>query len=800
MTESGAGPRASGAAWVDETLAALTLEEKLLLLSGRDVWHTNGVDRLGIPVVKLVDGPNGARGADGNHGPTSTSFPVGAAMGATWDPELMEEVGKALGEQADAKGASVLLGPTVNIPRVPNAGRNFECFSEDPLLSGLLAAGYVRGVQSTGVAACIKHFVCNDQETDRYTIDARVDERTLREVYLEPFRIAVAEAGPWSAMTAYNSVNGTSCAAHPMVDEVLRSEFGFDGLVVSDWYGTYGPDALEGGLDLEMPGPGRWLGAEAAADAVVDDRIDADAVDRRVRRLLTLIERTGAAQRSLDEAADERPEHRALARRAAAEAMVLLRNDGALPLGPVGSVAVIGDLAVHTPHQGGGSSSVNAHRVVSVLDGLRDAVGPGTEIRYEPGGRVRRSLPAMDPDCLVAPFTATYFAGAEPTGDPVRVAHTDRGYLAFFGTKDEWVSFDRFSVRVAGSFRARTTGEHHFRFAAIGRLRVRVDGVVVADGWSAPRLDGEQVFDWRIELSTGETIDLELEYGSVDDGTTWRFLGFGCEEPDDAPDPDRAVALAAEADLAVVVVGLTPEWEAEGFDRPDLRLPAGQDDLVAAVAAVQPNTVVVVTAGSPVVLPWAEDVRAILHAWYGGQEVGHAVADVLVGDVDPGGRLPVTFPATSRQHPGLLNHPGSGGRVTYGEGVHVGGRAFDKLGLRPSFPFCHGLSYADLAFGEVSVRQIDGGSEVLVEVVNEGSRNGTEVVQVFGLGIGGVERRLVGFAKVRVSAGESRSVRVGVRAEQLATWDVGLRSWSPPSDRPSFEVVTSFGRLQLPGS
>jgi beta-glucosidase len=215
---------------------------------------------------------------------------------------------------------------------------------------------------------------------------------------------------------------------------------------------------------------------------------------------------------------------------------------------------------------------------------------------------------------------------------------------------------------------------------------------------------------------------------------------------------------------------------------------------------VQPNTVVVVTAGSPVVLPWAEDVRAILHAWYGGQEVGHAVADVLVGDVDPGGRLPVTFPATSRQHPGLLNHPGSGGRVTYGEGVHVGGRAFDKLGLRPSFPFGHGLSYADLAFGEVSVRQIDGGSEVLVEVVNEGSRNGTEVVQVFGLGIGGVERRLVGFAKVRVSAGESRSVRVGVRAEQLATWDVGLRSWSPPSDRPSFEVVTSFGRLQLPGS
>ncbi|NND84157.1 MAG: glycoside hydrolase family 3 protein, partial [Acidimicrobiia bacterium] len=349
------------------TLDALTDEEKLSLVAGKDLWHSNSVERLGVPTLKLIDGPNGARGADGNHGPTSLSLPVGVAMGATWDPDLIEEVGAVLGAETISKGGHVLLGPTVNIPRVPNAGRNFECFSEDPLLSGLLATGWIRGVQGAGVSACIKHFVCNDQETDRYDMDALVDERALHEVYLEPFRIAVERAGPWSAMSAYNTINGTTASEHPLLTEVLRDELGFDGAVVSDWYGTYSGAVAASGLDLEMPGSARWLSAEEITAAI--DRGDAswDDVDRKVEHLLTLMERSGARDRTdLTERAEDTPERRALARRVAAESITLLTNDGALPLERTPRIAVVGELAAETPHQGGGSSSVNPHRVVSI--------------------------------------------------------------------------------------------------------------------------------------------------------------------------------------------------------------------------------------------------------------------------------------------------------------------------------------------------------------------------------------------------------------------------------------------------
>ena len=426
--------------WVAETLARMTLDEKISLLAGCNRWETVPIERIGLPSLKLTDGPNGARGADANHGPTSTSFPVGAAMGATFDPDLIEEVGRALARETRAKGADVLLAPTVNIPRVPNAGRNFECFSEDPVLSGVLAAAYVRGLQEEGVGACIKHFVCNDQEHERNTIDAVVDERALREIYLEPFRIAVEASHPWAAMSAYNSINGTTASENQLLDDVLRDEFGFDGVVISDWHGTYGPKVAGSGLDLEMPGPARWMAAEVVREALAAAFIDEDLIDRKAARLLTLLDRTGARHRRErePERADEPAAHRELARRVAIESMVLLKNDSVLPISTPQRIAVIGELAATTPHQGGGSSAVNPHRVVSILEGIEAAAPAGSVVEWALGATAHRYPPAFDARQITNPvtgsgFLAEYFASPELAGEPVLTTFTVGSRLFFAG-------------------------------------------------------------------------------------------------------------------------------------------------------------------------------------------------------------------------------------------------------------------------------------------------------------------------------------------------------------------------------
>ncbi len=773
-------------------LERLTLDEKLMLVAGKDLWQTHAIERLGIPSLRLIDGPNGARGSDGNHGPTSTSFPVGAAMGATWDPGLIEDLGRALAHETLAKEAQVLLGPTVNIPRVPNAGRNFECFSEDPLLSGLLAVAWIRGLQSEGVSACIKHFVCNDQEHDRYNVDAVVDERALREIYLEPFRIAVEESEPWAVMSAYNSVNGETMSEHPMLETVLRDDFGFDGLVVSDWYGTYGPGVMASGLDLEMPGPARWLKSDSLRAAIESGEISEEDVDRKVGRLLGLMERTSAWKREEGAGKVDELVHRALARQIATGSIVLLTNNGLLPLDPTVNqrIAVIGELASSTPHQGGGSSTVNAHRVVSILEGIRSAVGPEVDITWTPGCSVRKSPPPIDPASLAGEgFLVEYFPFAEPSGEPIRSVTSKRSYLAFFGTGDAWVDYDEFSVRISGRFVAQRAGFHDFNFSAGGRLRVTVNGRLVADEWS----NGvPSEISTSLELEAGEHIEMVIEFGSLP-GETWRWLGVGCNPPGPEISIDSAVAAAADADVAVVVAGLMDHWESEGFDRPDLKLPGAQDELIRAVLDAQPNTVVVVTAGSAVEMPWHVAASAVVQAWYGGQEVGHAVADVLFGDSDPGGRLPITFPADSRQHPGLLNYPGQAGEVRYGEGIYVGYRGFDRLGLTPRFSFGHGLSYTSF---DVDIRQCTATDRYVtleIEVTNTGDRPGVEVVQVFAHGVGEVDRRLVAFEKLRLVQGETSRRRIEIPQMRLRFWSSAASDWEMPEGTIPLSVTGSFG-------
>ena len=792
--------------WTAHVIAEMTEDEKIRLLSGADLWRTVAIDRLGVPSLKVTDGPNGVRGDDDNHGPTSTSFPVGVAMGATFDPELIEEVGRALAHQARAKSASVLLGPTINIPRVPIAGRNFECFSEDPVLSGTIAGAYIRGVQSQGVAACLKHFVCNDQEHERFSIDARVDERALREIYLETFRIAIEAGHPWSVMSAYNTINGVTASEHPMLDEVLRDDLGFDGAVISDWYGTYGSGVVGSGLDLEMPGPPRWASAEHWRAQLADGSVTIADLDRKVGNILTLIERSGAA--SVDpahpEIAVERDEDRDLVRSVATEAMVLLANDGLLPLGGEPRIALIGQPADQTFHQGGGSTAVNAHRVVSVREAMESVAG--TRISWSLGCDLDRNPPALDASTVSfgdgdPGLWVEYFDGPDLEGEPVRSVPARKSFLGFFGPGNKWVDYSSYSLRMSGTFTAQQSGDHVFTAAADAKLRVWCDGEVVVDAWDTPEPAsdawGPEDVDrhsWQVDLEAGESLELVVEYGSVPDAI-WRFVSLGCVMPGPDDPISDAVALARDSDVAVVVVGLGQEWESEGFDRPDMRLPGEQDRLVAAVAAVQPKTIVVVAAGSPIEMPWLDDVAAVVHAWYGGQETGHAIADVLFGAAEPGGRLPVTFPETARRHPGMLNYPGEAGTVRYGERLYVGYLGFDRMQMAPHFEFGHGLSYTTFEADAVGVSDLDGPMTVTVALTNTGDRAGSEVVLVWATGLG-VERKLVAFRKVRMSAGASEAVELEIDPKLLRVWDPSGSDWVDA--QPTGLIVSgTFGRRMI---
>ena len=792
---------------VETLLDRLTLEEKAALCSGASMWLTTAIPRLGIPALKLSDGPIGVRGGNLTGGLPSACFPNASALGATWSPDQVEEMGVALGEEAKTKGVHVVLGPTVNLHRSPLGGRHFEAYSEDPLLTSRLCVAFVRGVQSQGVGTSVKHYVANDSEFERMSISSELDERTLREVYLRPFEAAVAEVGPWTIMAAYNQVNGSFCTAHrELLVEILEEEWGFDGVVVSDWFAIKDTvAAANGGLDLEMPGPARFFG-EALVVAVKDGRVSEDEIDRKVRRLLRLIERTGAAPGGVEapEQAVDRPEHRALARRLATESAVLLRNEaGLLPLRRDGlaRLAVVGPNAAETSALGGGSARVVPHYGTHALDAIRAAAGE-VEVVFEPGCSSHRTVPALDTSRLSTPegdegFELAFFDSLDLSGEPVQVRTTRDAEQTWLGEIAPGLDPLRFSARLRGRFTPGAGGMQTFALSCAGKARLRVDGEEVLDQWAFQERgeswfgagSAERTVD--LPLTEGRAVELVVEFSSegvrsfAGASITGVKLGHMRAVPDDAI--ERAVAAAREADAAVVIVGLNADWESEGGDKTDMRLPGRQEELIERVAAANPSTIVVVNAGAPLELAWAESVPALLWAWYGGQEAGRAIADLLFGEASPGGRLPTTFPERLEDcaaHSGdLLRYPGRNGRVVYGEGVFVGHRHFDRAGLEPRFPFGFGLSYTSFAYGDAELEGVPGSDDfaLRVEVRNTGGVAASEVVQVYmhdlEASILRPEQELAAFAKVLLAAGERRTVRLPIPRRALCFWSVERHAW-----------------------
>ncbi|MDP9332883.1 MAG: glycoside hydrolase family 3 C-terminal domain-containing protein [Actinomycetota bacterium] len=781
---------------IEKLVTELTLDEKAALTAGVDLWHGPGAERLGLPALKVTDGPSGARGEQWSGRP-SANFPCGTALGATWNTELVHEVGKRLGVEARRKQAHALLAPTVNIHRHPLAGRNFECYSEDPVLSARMAVAYITGVQSQGVGCTVKHFVANDSEFERMTISSEVDERTLREISLVPFEAAVREAGTWALMTAYNRVNGPYCSEHAELITMLRDEWQFEGLIMSDWYGTHSTvPAAHAGLDLEMPGPPQWFGLKLAA-AVRAGEVSETALDDKVHRVLSLMERTGR----LD---DERPQEvciddpidRAIARRAARESFVLLQNQGAaLPISAaVKSIAVIGPNADATVIQGGGSARVTPHPPVSPLAGLRARFGgAGVEVAHERGCYSFKRTPVLDDPVLRGPLAVQYYAGRERAGDAVYEEDSARGLFTFIGPVGHGVP-EEFSLKVRGTVVAPETGEWTFTLVQVGRAKLSIDGEVIVDNWNPNgRSDafmgyGSAEAAGTTRLSEGEPHTLEVEFVPP------RGLGgleVGCRPPAPPDLMDRAVALARRADAVVCVVGTDNDWESEGHDRESMALPAPQDELVRAIAAANPNTVVVVNAASPIEMPWAGDVAAITQAWFPGEEWGNALADVLSGDVSPSGKLPTTIPVRLEDTPAFTNYPGERGQVRYGEGLFVGYRWYDARRIEPRFCFGHGLSYTTF---ELAPPTWDGDA-VHIRVTNTGSMRGAETVQCYvhdsEASVARPQQELKAFAKVWLDPGESGDLILGLDERAFAFWDIAAHAWTVEPGEFELRVGTS---------
>ncbi len=796
---------------IESLIAQMTLEEKISMLAGVDFWHTVSVKRLGIPAMKVTDGPVGARGAAFSDGPTSACFPAGVALAATWNPDLVERVGQALAEEIRAKGAQILLAPTVNMHRSPLAGRNFECYSEDPYLTGQMATAYINGIQSGGVGACIKHFVCNDSEFDRQSISSEVGERALREIYLRPFEMAVREAKPWAVMSSYNRINGTYASENAyLLLDVLKGEWDFEGIVISDWFGTYSANVAKGGLDLEMPGPARWMG-EKALEAVQSGEVSEEAVDDKVRRLLRTLEKAGLFERPglQPEQAIDNPEHHLLAREVASEAIVLLKNEKSLlPLDTSAckSIAVIGENAKRPSFIGGGSCRVRPHYVISPLEGIQNRVGGSVQVSYALGCATRKDLPVLDKNWLTDGITLQYFSNWDLAGDPVHTDTTDKLEMVWLGdTVPTIIDPANFSVRLTGGLSVSEGGTYELSLSSVGKSRLFIDGDLIADIDKEVSSFGEEGNE-RVEISlaAGQTHQLQIEYASQP-GSFFQSLRVGCMQkiPDDSI--QQAAALAAECDAAIVFAGLTDEWESEGFDRPDMELPGDQAKLIEQVAAVNPNTIVVLNVGSPLHMNWLDDVAAVVQAWYLGQETGNAIADVLFGDVNPSGRLPTTFPRRLQDNPAHLNYPGENGQVLYGEGLFIGYRYYDKKDIAPLFPFGYGLSYTTFAYRNLKLskpKYATGDTiQFSVDVENTGSQAGKEIVQVYVRDVQSrlmrPEKELKAFAKVALEPGETKTISFTLDEEALSYYDPKSKRWVAESGEFQALVGSSSRDIHL---
>jgi beta-glucosidase len=803
-------------------LAALSLDDKVRLLTGADNWRTCPLPAIGLRSMVVSDGPAGVRGTTMDERNPAASLPCPSALGATWDPALVQALAAALGAEARSKGVDVLLAPTINVMRTPLGGRGFESFGEDPVLISRMAVAFVRGLHQAGAAAAVKHYAGNDSETGRWTYDARIAEHVLRELYLAPFEACVREADVDLVMTGYNMVNGITMTEHRhLLGRVLKDEWGFGGVALSDWHAARSTVATAAaGLDLAMPGPDGPWGAELIA-AVRAGEISEAAVDDKVLRILRLARRVGALDGPAANGRAPVLADPALLRRCAAAAFTLLRNEGeALPLDPgtVRSVAVIGPNAVSPVTQGGGSATVPQVSVSTPAAALTKALAglnPKTRVTVRPGCATWTIVPEPPRSALHDPDTGQPGVRIEFRADDGTLAAAEHRTATMFtwwdGLPGGIGRGGRGRIVLRTCFLPAHDGPHVIGAGGLGRLTLTVNGIEVAVGRTEVPADpveamvrpGEIRATVYLEAGREAEIAVSLRPDDWPQGPVAIRLGL-VPAPDDEAMLSEAVEAARAADVAVVVVGSAPATESEGFDRPGLALPGRQDELVRRVAAVNARTIVVVNAGMPVLMPWADQVAAVGYAWLPGQVMGAALADVLLGQAEPGGRLPVTLPAAEADCPVLHCVP-VGGRLEYQEGLLVGYRGYDRAGTESRFPFGHGLGYTTWAYesavADAPVVTPGGDLGVTVVVRNTGPRTGREVVQAYleppATDPGRPVRALAAFTSVTAAPGEHAEARLTVPARAFDRYDEAAGAWVRPSGEFTVRVGRSSADLPL---
>jgi beta-glucosidase len=794
---------------VTDLLSRMTLEEKIDMLGGSG-YETKPNARLGIPPLNMTDGPLGVRWGK------ATAFPASIAMAATWNPSLIQKLGVAIAQEAKAKGRHMLLAPCININRVPQGGRDFESFGEDPYLTSRMAVAYVKGVQSEKVVACAKHYVANNQEWERTTISANIDERTLREIYLPAFKAAVEEGGAWTVMSAYNKLNGEYCSENPwLLTEVLKGEWGFRGFVVSDWGAVHSTvPTANAGLDLEMP-TGKHLNA-SLLDAVKDGQVKEQRIDDMISRILRVMFWAGA----LDEERKEDPsrigtaEIRNTALAVAREGIVLLRNnDRTLPLDgkSIKSIAVIGPNAAVLRTGGGGSSQVEPISTITPLEAFRSKIGSAVRLIYAPGCFLEGDIvpietTALHPSSLeqgTNGLRGEYFDNMECSGTPVLTRIDDQ--IDFTWAEESpgpGVPKDKFSVRWTGLLQPPASGTYELSVQTDDGVRLYLDEKLLIDNW------GDHAVETRsatVALEEGKAYAIRVEY--YENGG-WAIARLGWHR-----DVDRLITEAVEAarssDVAIVVAGLSANFESEGFDRQTLELPASQQQLIREVEAANRNTVVVLNVGAPILMgEWAAGLPAVVLAWYPGQEGGRAIADVLFGDVNPSGKLPVTFPKRWEHSPAFGNYPGSEGNVDYKEGLLVGYRYFDTKDINVEYPFGYGLSYSTFRYSNLRITAKGSRSAfkatVSLDLKNTSLIAGSEVVQLYvhamRSSIPRPAKELKAFRKVQLKPGETTTISFELDPQAFSFFHPGKKKWVVERGRFKVLVASSSRHMRLTGN
>ncbi|KAH8601980.1 glycoside hydrolase family 3 protein [Bisporella sp. PMI_857] len=796
---------------VEDILSKLNNVEKVELLSA--------FPKHGVPSIRVSDGPNGVRGTKFFNGITAACFPCGTGLAATWNTELLRKAGVVMGQESKAKGAHVILGPTINIQRSPLGGRGFESFSEDPVLSGLGAAALVNGIQETGVVATIKHFLCNDQEDERNMTNAIITERALREIYALAFQLVVRDSNPGCFMSSYNKINGVHVSENPKIlKDILRGEWGWRGCVMSDWWGTYSTTgAINAGLDLEMPGATKWRG-QILLQAVSVNKVPQHVLDERARNVLKLVNRCAASQipENAPETTDNNtPETAAFLRKIGGESIVLLKNErNTLPLKKDKKTLILGPNAKFAAYHGGGSASLAAYYAVTPFDAISEQLKSPPE--YTVGCYAHKELPLLghqlktdkgEPGITFRAYNDPPSVKGREIADEIILTKTELLMMDYYCAK---LKDPLWYADIEGFFTAEEDGEFELGLGVYGTANLYVDGDLIIDN-STKQTKGTMFFSCGtieekgiLPIKKGQIYGFKVEFASapsckLDPGSNTLFgsgavrLG-GAKVISPEEEIKHAAALAKDSDQVIICAGLNSDWESEGYDRQEFGLPGYMDSLIAEVSAANPSTVVVIQSGTPVAMPWLSSVNALVQAWYGGNETGNAIADILFGNVNPSAKLPLSFPKRIQDNPAFLNYRTERGRTLYGEDVYVGYRWYEMLELPVLFPFGHGLSYTRFSFSDLTVEK---GEKVLttsIKVKNVGDIAGAEVVQVYlrqkNPSVKRPVKELKGFKKVWLESGEEKTVEIPIEIKYAASfWDEIREAWVIEKD--TFEVIVA---------